>query len=219
MQFLLSGRRTRALLLPVVVLAAVLVGTPAGTASAAPTAPVDVLDKVTGVTAVAGPHRVTLTWTGVLGAAGYFVETQRGTSTSVKYLAISDGTVTTATVSGLVAGQKYVFRVAAVAASVVGEASTRVERTPLADKMAAPKLKVVKVGKRYHVSWAPVTNADYYEVQYKAPGKKWQTVQVSSTKAWKSFTAAKGKKYKVRVRPYDDLVAGPFSAVHAYKRR
>lgn len=197
------------------------------TATATPTSPTtsataaaSTLTKVTGLHAVAGAHRVTLSWTAVPGAAGYFVETQRGESTSMTYLQVNGGSTTTATVSDLVAGQAYGFRVYAATTTAVGEGSDQVTSTPRADRLTAPVLKLAKAGKRFRISWRAVTGAGAYEVQYKAPGaKKWLTVQTSTVRSWKTFRVAKGKTYRVRVRAYDDYVPGPFSTVLRYRRR
>src|SRR5262245_19783673 len=98
-------------------------------ASSSPAAP-------TGLTAVPGDARVTLSWNAVGGATTYKV--YRGTASGAEVLVQSGVTGTTAADTGLANGTTYYYKVSAVNAVGEGPLSAEVSATPQVAPPAAP---------------------------------------------------------------------------------
>lgn len=176
------------------------------------------LTPVTGITASAGVHAITVHWNAETGAAGYFVSATPTGGGPVIVQAYAPAT--SATVTGLVAGRPYAIKVAAARPGVNGPPANGPTLKPSAYPLAKPKLTLKKSHRRFTVSWPAVAHATSYEVQYRAPGSRtWKQVQYSTTRSWLSFKTKRGSKYTVRVRAYDSYVAGPFSAAATYTAR
>jgi hypothetical protein len=125
-------------------------------ASSAPAAP-------TGLTAVPGDSKVTLSWNPVSGAASYKV--YRGTASGAEGLIQSGVTATTFTDTGLTNGTTYFYKVTAV--NAVGESvpSAEVSATPQVAPPAAPtNLSAAAGNAQVTLTWTASTGATSYNV-------------------------------------------------------
>ena len=140
------------------------------------------------VTAVGGDKQATLSWTkpvtdGGLPITDYVVEYRRLKDADWTVFADGTSTATTATVTGLLNGANYAFRVRAVSSFGTGVASPESNYITVRGLAAAPSAPVATTGNGFvNLVWtapldnggAPVTD---YEVQYKRVGDA----------AWTSF--------------------------------
>ncbi|MFL6061388.1 MAG: fibronectin type III domain-containing protein [Marmoricola sp.] len=171
---------------------------------------------VAGFAVASTVHGVRLWWSPLDGATGYrflwFARSKPGT------IFTHDAATTSYAISGLAPGVSYGFRVRALDGGTAGPLTDVVYRTPSPYTLARPVVKVAKSGRRFKVTWAAVAHATRDEVQYKAPGRTtWAVVQRSTARSWLGPATRKGKRYQVRVRAYDGLAPGPFSATATYK--
>ncbi|MCW2786299.1 MAG: fibronectin, type [Marmoricola sp.] len=167
------------------------------------------------LTGAPGIHRATLTWGAVPAATGYRVSWRKhGTST----LSSRDVTTTSSAITGLEAGQPYDFLVRAVDGAALGPVAT-VVATPKANALqgsARPVLSSV-AGHKIHVRWSATAGANRYLVQYRLVGGAWKTLVVTTARAVTTRALVKNKSYDVRIRAYDGLVGGTFSAAARFK--
>ncbi len=199
--------------------------------SAPPSAP----SAVSNVRATAGNQSVVLSWNAPAFNGGspvtdYIIETATGNSSS--WTVFNDGvsTAATATVTGLVNGTAYAFRVTPVNSVGSGPASASVTATPtLPGLPGAPRFLTSVVGReRVTLSWwAPLATSntvvtDYVIEQSTDAGVTWTTfadaVSTQTTAVLSPLTA--GQSYSFRVRavsiagqgsPSNTVVAIPLS--------
>jgi hypothetical protein len=120
----------------------------------------------TNLTAVAGDALVTLTWTAAPNATSYDIQ-QATPDAAGPYATVGNVQGTTATVSALLNGHQYWFRVRALLGSVPGGTSTAATATPVTTQSipVAPVLASVTAGDaRITGVLNPVGNADSYQV-------------------------------------------------------
>lgn len=167
------------------------------------------LGRVDAPSVTSGTHRVSLTWAGLTNANGYDVQ-WRVAGTATWKATTSAGT--TRSISGLVAGRRYGFRVKARGTSTW---STEVAGIPKANVLAAgrkPVLAKVK-GVKIKATWAASAGAGKYQVQRRVAGGAWKVVATTTARTLTSGKLVKGKTYEFRIRPYDGDVGGAFSPV------
>lgn len=140
---------------------------------------------------------------------------QYATSASGPFTTFADGTSanTSATVSGLVNGSEYVFRVAAVNAAGTGSSSPLASTTPLAAP-GAPNLTSLSVGSQYVQAafTAPSSNggSSITGYQYQLNGGEWRNASTSTS----PITIAgltNGQSYTVALRAVNAVGGGTAS--------
>ncbi|MCQ2462469.1 MAG: fibronectin type III domain-containing protein [Clostridia bacterium] len=154
--------------------------------------------QVTGLKATVTASSVKLTWTKASGAKYYKVE--KYNPSTKKWSAVNTVDKNTCTVSGLIAGKKYQFRVTALDSTkkIAGKAST-VLKTGTLTKAPAVTLKSSK-SKTATVSWKNVTGASKYIVYKSTDGKKWTKVTTTTKLSYTLTRLTGGKKIYVTVK-------------------
>jgi len=156
-------------------------------------------------------HSAILYWTQVEGATSYRVR-WRHVGASVWKSRITTGGATS--ISGLLAGTGYAFRVSAMRDSLYGPESTDSFATPngtVNPAVPRPVLHAVS-GHRIRARWHAAIDATRYQVQIRRGARAWQTL------GWRQGTYITSKalpagRYQVRVRAWDSYLAGAYSAV------
>jgi lysophospholipase L1-like esterase len=174
--------------------------------------------KVATIHTAAGVHSVSLAWSAVANATSYKVTWQRTGS------AVASATVTGASraVTGLIAGTPYKFTVTGIGPSGTGPVSASVSATPKAFALAAPAKPTIKLraGHKFTATWKAVTHATRYLVQLRTASGSWKTIEYTTAKSYTSKKLVKGRKYAIRIRPYDSSVGGsPYSAAATLKMK
>ena len=193
----------------------------AGTLPAAPAA---------GPTAVAGNASAALTWaTGAAGSlpiTGWRVDKSiNGTDWTVATADTSSATAAT-TVSGLVNGTSYRFRVAAISGvgtGAVSPASSSV--TPLGPPAAPATITAAGNGTSgvMRVAWAAAANGGValtgYRIQRSINGGAWVTVKsvTAATRAWSATGLVNGTSYRFRVAAINAKGLGAYATSVAAK--
>jgi hypothetical protein len=186
----------------------------------APTAP-------TGLVATAGNGRVSLRWTAPASNGGaaitnYVIQRSSDNGKSWTTVNRAASTATTATVTGLVSGRNYIFRVAAVNSAGTGRLSSNSNSAkPLAVTVPrAPTGLVATAGNgRVSLRWtAPASNGGAaitnYVIQHSSDnGKSWTTVnRAASTATTATVTGlVNGRSYIFRVAAVNRIGRGGFS--------
>lgn len=141
---------------------------------------------VTGVTSAAlSASSVRINWTDLSHDSGYVVEVAPTGTTAFTVAAEVATSVTTATLSGLLAGKSYSFRVRAVSPGGQGLASANTNVTthpPVPTGLAVATLSTSSI----RVSWTDVTGESGYRLERLIPSagvETWQTVVTLGTNA------------------------------------
>lgn len=177
--------------------------TPTPTAPASPS-------KVPELTTAAGYHAVALSWGSVAGTSRYSVAWRKSGSAAAWQGIATSGR--TAKVTGLVAGQPYVFRIRA-AAPQEGPA-TQIVVTPTGVVPPAPSRPALTKlsGQRVKLVWGAARGATRYQVQVRVGNGAWRHLGWTTATRAVTKPLAKGRTYAFRIRPYHQLVAGKVSA-------
>lgn len=176
--------------------------------------------------ATRGDQSVKLTWraptsNGGSTVTGYVVEQRSYNAKTKKWSAWTSTTVTTTsrTVTKLVNGTKYGFRVAAKTRLATGAYSAELSVTPAGKPGASPKVTVKATKGKFTVSWKAAPNngsaLKSYVVQYSDNGKKWKTLKTTKATVLNLTTTIgkKGKKYSFRIAAKNALGTGAYSKV------
>ena len=128
--------------------------------------------KVKTLKATAGESSVTLKWSKVSGADGYFIYTQVGSGTIKRAATVKGGTKKTVTIKKLVNGTTYNFYISAYKKSgkttLTGEKKGPIACKPRIDYPGRVNLKMYANGSQKVVlSWAKKSKASYYEIYQK----------------------------------------------------
>ncbi|RNL79656.1 fibronectin type III domain-containing protein [Nocardioides marmorisolisilvae] len=169
------------------------------------------LARVQGLSGSAGAHRVTLTWNAVSDAEQYIVYWRKHGSTAA--YSTKSVTGTSGSVSNLVAGRAYDFRVRATGAAPAGPYADPVTVTPrgyITTVPARPSL-VRESAHRVRISWHSVHGATRYQVQIRNGYGAWRTLAWTSRTSYLSPSLTAGKSYAFRIRPYDQDAPGGVS--------
>ena len=170
------------------------------------------------VMAVAGDGQVTLSWDAYTGASADGFE-YRMDDGSIWVLIPGSGTTTTRhEVTGLDNGPSYTFRVRAVVAGVGGLASSSVTAMPAATgELMTPVVSVLEGNASLTVTWAAVTAAETYRVEYReATAQSWTQATGSPTtpalgvdlRQLSIGSLTNGTAYEVRVSAEPSSVSG-----------
>ena len=168
---------------------------------------------------------VKLTWNKVSGAAGYTV--YRYSPSKKAYVKVGATTKNYMTVSKLLAGTKYTFRVYAYGKTAAGKVynSNKYALIKTATCTATPTIKLASTAKgRATVAWTNVSGETGYQVYYslsKSSGyKRIANYKANTTKAYKTGLTS-GKTYYFKVRAYTKTDSGyvysAFSPVKSIK--
>lgn len=157
--------------------------------SATPTAPAG----PTGLTAVAGNAKATLSWTASTGATGYNVK--RATSTSGPWTTVGSTSSTTFTVTGLTNGTLYYLRVSFFTPDGESLNSSYVSAKPVAP--AGPTGVTAAAGDASAtIKWTAVASATAYNVKRStSTSGPWTTVGTTSGTAFTVTGLANGTSY------------------------
>jgi hypothetical protein len=197
-------------------------GVGAYTAESAPFTPFTAPAAPTGVSGVAGDRQVVLSWTAPSSDGGVPIKDYviSYTSDGTNFTVFNDGisTATTATVTGLVNGTTYAFRVAAVnTGDLTGPTAQSGQIRPFVLVAAPTGLAAVGQNQQVSLSWvAPAGAAGIrgYIVQYRedTAGAPWQTFVdgVASTAAVVTGLT-NGTRYAFRVAAKSDDGPGIYS--------
>jgi predicted phage tail protein len=202
------------------------VGTGPASARTGTVTPRSVAAAPTAVVATRGDAQVTLAWTAPASSGGASITdylVQYSSNNGTNWSTFNDGTSTnrSATVTGLVNGLSYVFRVSAVNVAGVGPASTNSAPVTLLSVGGAPSAVMAAPGNaQVSLTWtAPSSNggsaiADYV-VQYSGDGgRSWTTFNdgESTNTAATVMGLTNGKGYVFRVSAVNAVGTGPTSA-------
>ncbi|HET6153239.1 MAG TPA: fibronectin type III domain-containing protein, partial [Marmoricola sp.] len=174
-----------------------------------PTKPV----AVSRFTATARTHAIVIAW-GALSNATEYVYSWRAHGTAAFASKAVPGGVTSVVVPNLVAGKKYDFEVRGTNSAGPGVLSSMIQQVAGANKLGTPKApKLASVaGHKLKTTWTATAGATSYLVQYRLVGGAWKTLKVTAGKSATSPKLVAKKSYDVRIRPYDGLVGGAYSA-------
>jgi formylglycine-generating enzyme required for sulfatase activity len=113
----------------------------------------------------AGDNVATVSWTAVSGATGYrvYYSTAPGVSATDSYITVSGSSSTSGTVTGLVNGTTYYFRVSAINDNGESNLSNELSATPLSTPVA---LDLTVGDSQITISWPPVIGATSYRIYY-----------------------------------------------------
>ncbi len=129
-------------------------------------------DQVTGVQVIPGAEQLEVSWVAVSGADGYKIQWKSGVEnySDVRQAVTADGETTTHTITGLTGGTEYTVRVIATKDQADdGLPSAEVIGTPTATQPAqVTGVEVMPGVEQLNVSWAAVSNASGYKVQWKS---------------------------------------------------
>jgi fibronectin type 3 domain-containing protein len=118
------------------------------------------------LTAKPGNSQVSLGWSAVSRATGYniYASTSSGHEAAPVALAVSGGTSTGGTVTGLVNGQTYYFLVQAINGAGHSPSSSEVSATPQGLPIAPTKVTATAASNRVNLSWSAVPGASSYNI-------------------------------------------------------
>lgn len=201
-----------------------------GPAATATSTTLGVPGLVTGFTVARGDRSAKLTWVApTTGSAltGYDVQQRAYNASSKQWSSWVTAAVTTTsrTVTGLVNGTTYQFRVAARTKVGTGSYSAALSVTPAGKPGASPKLAVTATKGKFTIAWKAAANngsaLTAYVVQYSANGKSWTGLATTSGKVLKVTTTKgkKGKTYSFRVIARNAVGDGPYSKVVKAKKK
>jgi large repetitive protein len=197
-------------------------GTGAWSAPSGPTTPATTPGAPTNLAAAVGNGQVTLSWTAPVSNGGspitdYVIEYSTNGST---WIVFADGvsTATTATITGLVNGQEYLFRSAAVNAVGIGGYATTGNAAVPATTPGTPTNLVTTAGNaQIALSWtapadggAAITD---YVIEYSTNGSTW-IVFADGTATATSTTITglvNGTTYTVRVAAVNSVGTGAYA--------
>ncbi len=184
--------------------------------------------QVTGVSAAAGPKRLTVAWSAVSGATGYKVQWKSGSENfdATRQAEVSGGGSTSYVIVNLEAGTAYTVRVIAVKVSAPdGEASETATGTPLGAPLAPTGLSAAADGQTaIDLSWtAPAADAATrvaptgYKVEVSPNGTdSWTalaTITGAGTTTYRHTGLSAGTTRHYRVKATSSAGDGPFSSV------
>jgi len=156
----------------------------------------------TGLGLTPGNTQMSLTWAAVSGATSYKIYRKtEGSAWLTAPVGTSTGTLFTDT--GLVAGTKYYYRVAAVNAGGTGACSSEVNSTPAITSLLAPtNVAVVAGNTQVMVTWDPIEGATaYYVAVATSPGGAAASGSGSSSgPSYNAKSLTNGQTYYFRVR-------------------
>lgn len=178
--------------------------------------------KVTGLKAVPYANRATLTWNAVSGATSYTVYKSRKASGGYT-VAQSGVTGTSCSVTGLLGGKKYYFKVAAV-----GEAGIR---KAAGSKSAAANAKIPVVAgqvqkvkltlnsdKKLAVTWDKTNKASGYRVYYKkSTDLAYKRLGTTKKRVFTLDSLDKNTKYNIVVYAYTKIGSKKYLSSQASK--
>ncbi|WP_444661893.1 fibronectin type III domain-containing protein [Cellulomonas sp. CW35] len=178
--------------------------------------------------AKSGDRKVTLTWSAPSSLGGdllseYVVQMRSYSATTKTWSAWVTKTTTpsrSATISSLVNGAKYQFRVLArTLVAKDGTASSAVSVVPAGKPLAPTGVSALATGSsRIKVSWAKAnangSTISGYTVQYSTNGTTWRSLKTTtaSTTSWTWSSATRGKTYYFRVIAKSNLGNSPASS-------
>jgi hypothetical protein len=124
-------------------------------------------------------------------------------------------------ISGLVPGVSYGFRVRALKTGLQGPLTTTVYRTPKPYALTSPKPKLTALTKhRIRITWPLVAHASSYAIEIRLAGGKWRLIALPTKGPVTTTSLLKGQTYQVRLKPYDAYAPGPvWSAVAHVKTK
>ena len=174
--------------------------------------------QVTGVGVTPGNAQLVVTWTAVDTATGYTVQWKSGSqgyNTTNRQAAVTSGTTTSHTITGLANGTEYTVQVSATRTSANdGPPSDEMTGTPFTTPPPPPPVtnlaQVLGVGvapgnAQLVVTWTAVDTATGYTVQWKSGGQGYNTTNRQATVTSGSTTShtitglANGTEYTVQV--------------------
>ncbi|MEQ1870118.1 MAG: DUF1800 family protein [Vicinamibacterales bacterium] len=172
------------------------------------------LAQPTGLVALAGDARVTLSWNAVAGATSYAV--LRGASSTLDTMTPLGTRVAVPTVvdMGLTNGTRYYYRVRAFSADSASAVSASVSAKPLPPPPAtAPATLTATAGNLFiTLNWSAVEGATGYRL-YRSTTGTWETTPLVSTSktTYKNTALTSGVTYTYKVAAYGPGGTGPAS--------